>query len=88
MTTGIRIRTGYMYKEPKQLRTQQPRSKNGHATSFLEKDSLSCSAGTTRTRTASFRDSGQALALGNLSYPSRSDDRLEVDMNVNFPDYV
>ena len=38
--------------------------------------------------TASFRDSGQAVALGNLSYPSRSDDRLEVDMNVNFPDYV
>ena len=38
--------------------------------------------------TASFRDSGQALTLGNLSYPSRSDDRLEVDMNVNFPDYV
>ena len=38
--------------------------------------------------TALFRDSGQALALGNLSYPSSERLVEEVDMNVNFRDYV
>jgi len=40
----------YMYKKPKELRTQQPRTKNEYATSFPEKDSLSSSAGTTERK--------------------------------------